>query len=378
VRIAMLTESFYPTIGGGEKRYYEIAKRLSHRHEIHVYTVCFCGLKQEETIDGIHIHRCTRVSSRFDEKGEHAYTHGPKFSYEILSKQAKNLINYDIIDFNQWPIFLPSFLSLLLRLNKIPSILTWHEVRQGVYSDWNSMEALIGRLFDLLNSKIPALHMTVSNVIKNQLVSSLRISPQKIFVISNGVDLKCFRKNYTKIFGRITYAGQLLRHKHVDWLILAYTKIKKVFPEAELHIVGEGPMFPSLKALAEELQIEGITFHGYIPYAKLVEMLKTSWIFVLPSTREGQGITLLEAMAAGTPPISVDTEYSGVKDVIKDCWNGFLAQPNVNSLAKKIMFLLNSKDIHKKVSKNGLNYVKAFDWDIISRRVEHLYEYVVK
>ena len=59
LKIAFLTEFFYPHIGGCERRFMEIGRRLATKgHEIHVFTIQYdqC-LPKEETINGINVHR---------------------------------------------------------------------------------------------------------------------------------------------------------------------------------------------------------------------------------------------------------------------------------------------------------------------------------
>ena len=58
MRILMASDLFHPfLLGGGEKRMYEIARRLAKKHEIHVLTRRFRGLPGYEVHEGVHIHR---------------------------------------------------------------------------------------------------------------------------------------------------------------------------------------------------------------------------------------------------------------------------------------------------------------------------------
>ena len=58
MRIAMIIDLFYPyQLGGAERQFFELAKRLAKRHEIHVFTLKLRGCKPEERYHGINIHR---------------------------------------------------------------------------------------------------------------------------------------------------------------------------------------------------------------------------------------------------------------------------------------------------------------------------------
>jgi len=104
--------------------------------------------------------------------------------------------------------------------------------------------------------------------------------------------------------------------------------------------------------------------------------MKSAWIFVLPSIREGQGIVLLEAMAAGTPPVAVAAEGSGVVDVIRDGYNGLLASETPESLEHAIRGLLADDELHSRLRAGGLEFVKAYDWDVVAGEVEKIYKTV--
>ena len=97
---------------------------------------------------------------------------------------------------------------------------------------------------------------------------------------------------------------------------------------------------------------------------------------MLPSIREGQGIVLLEAMAAGTPPIAVKAEGSAVGDIVKNNYNGILiSQSEMENAIKR---LLMNGDLHTSLRENGLKFVRNYNWDEIAKRVAKLYERIVR
>jgi glycosyltransferase involved in cell wall biosynthesis len=77
-------------------------------------------------------------------------------------------------------------------------------------------------------------------------------------------------------------------------------------------------------------------------------------------------------MAAGTPPIAVKVPGSGVVDVIRDGYNGLLVSPD--GIKKGIKKLLMERDLYEEIKKNGLKFVEGYDWDIIAKRTEEVYE----
>jgi glycosyltransferase involved in cell wall biosynthesis len=101
-------------------------------------------------------------------------------------------------------------------------------------------------------------------------------------------------------------------------------------------------------------------------------------IFSLPSYNEGFGIVYVEAMSQGVPVIGVKGQ--GIEDVIKDGYNGFLAEPqNVNSLIGILDILIGDNEKRKMIGLNGRNTViRDFTWDANAKKVKKLYEDLVQ
>jgi glycosyltransferase involved in cell wall biosynthesis len=372
MKIAMLTTWFPPLIIGSGNRFYEVGKRLSKRHEIHVYTTGIEGCVNEEEMDGMYIHRCGIFDTSKSIEKE-SYLLNLKFSLYLLRKKNPEL-RFDIIDCNIVSKTLPYVSYFISKSIRVPLIETWHEVwyKQN-FTQYNPVMALPGFFMELFMPKLADINVVVSETTKRRLVSLLGADPNKIFMIHNGVDLMRFRDILAeKQYGRILYVGRLESHKRVDALIHAYKRLKRFYSDIELIIVGTGPQKGNLKNLSKRLNLD-VRFYEPMQYEKLIAMMKSSWVLVLPSIREGQGIVLLEAMAAGTPPVAVKIPGSGVVDVIKDGYNGLLtAQGELESAIEK---LLTMDDLYYRLRENGLEFVKKYDWDIIAKKTEDVYEH---
>jgi glycosyltransferase involved in cell wall biosynthesis len=380
MKIALLSTWFPPFIVGSGNRFYEISKRLSKKHEVHVYTTGIQGCENEEIIDGINVHRYGQHDpSKSVEKGSTLFQ--LKFS-QYLIRNTSELFHknnkFDIIDCNIVSKSLPYASYFISRYTHTPIVETWHEVwyKQN-FIQYGPAMSIPGFFMELFMPKLSDFNIAVSNTTKRRLIELLKVNPDKISVISNGVDLNKFNEySVKKKYGRILYVGRLESHKCVDTLLLAYHNIKKEYKDIELILIGKGPQKEYLLNLSKKLGIKDITFLDPMPYDQLIATMKSSWILVLPSIREGQGIVLLEAMAAGTPPIAVNAEGSAVGDVIKNNFNGLLVpQEDIKNAMKK---LLTNEDLYAHLRKNGLKFVIDSDWDNIAERTAQIYEMVKK
>lgn len=367
----MLTTWFPPLIVGSGNRFYEVGKRLSKKHEIHVYTTGIEGCVHEEKIGGMYIHRYGVFDTSRSIEME-SYLLNLKFSIYILKKLHNN--SFDVIDCNIVSKTLPYASYIISRSTHTPLIETWHEVwYKENFKQYNPVMAVPGFFMELFIPKLANINIAVSSTTKSRLVNLLKVNPDKIFVISNGVDLKKFNKiSVEKKYGRILYVGRLETHKRVDTLLLAYHQLKKIYTNIELVIVGKGPEKENLQNLSKKLKLECVRFCDQLPYEKLIRIMKSSWILVLPSIMEGQGIVLLEAMAAGTPPIAVQSEGSAVGDVVLNNNNGLLVSQG--GLQAAIQKLLTEEDVYISLRNNGIKFVEGYDWDKVAEKTADLYE----
>lgn len=120
---------------------------------------------------------------------------------------------------------------------------------------------------------------------------------------------------------RFVFVGSLVDWKGVHFAIQALAQV----PEAELHVLGSGPMLPSWRKLGSELRIgHRVHFHGWLSQPQCAEHLRLATALVLPSLCECGGAVVLEAMALGRPVIA--TEWGGPVDYLTpEC--GILVAP---------------------------------------------------
>ena len=132
-------------------------------------------------------------------------------------------------------------------------------------------------------------------------------------------------------------------------------------------IIGDGSERKNLENLVKKLGLqEKVKFLGQIPNEKIPAYLAGADCFCLPSLREGFGIVILEAMAAGLPVIG--TNVGGIKDLIEDGKTGLLIEPkNPQAISQAINKIYSGQ----KFSKANL---KKYSWQNIASKVLELYE----
>lgn len=120
----------------------------------------------------------------------------------------------------------------------------------------------------------------------------------------------------------INYVGRLAKEKSVETLIETQANLIKQF-KVKLLIVGSGPDLDHFKQMTKKLKIEKqVIFTGAVPWEEVPYYYGISDIFATASVTETQGLTVIEAMAAGLPVVCADDE--AFRDVVVDGLNGRL------------------------------------------------------
>ncbi|BAM03523.1 glycosyltransferase [Phycisphaera mikurensis] len=147
-------------------------------------------------------------------------------------------------------------------------------------------------------------------------------------VIPNGVDLAFWRRpdDAAAAPAALACVGRLERVKGHDVLLRALARLRASVPAARLTLVGDGPEAPALRSLAAELGLgDAVRFAGRLDPAATAALLHASSVAVMPSRSEGLPLALLEAMAAGLPPVV--TRVGGMPDALGEPPAGRIVAP---------------------------------------------------
>lgn len=230
---------------------------------------------------------------------------------------------------------------------------------------------------------IPDQLITVSDSLRHQIISRLRIHPDRVSTIYTGIPLETYFQPDTRIETRkqfgfsshdviITYVGRLVESKDLVSLIHAASLILAQQREIHLLIVGDGPLLPNLKAYTKELGIQPniiyTEFRSDIP-----EILAATDIFVLPSIREGLPQSLIEALAARKAVIT--THVGGIVEIIEPNVSGLIVQSrDPAALAEALCSLIDNPDLREELGENGRSIVnQKFNLETMVNDYDKLY-----
>lgn len=262
-----------------------------------------------------------------------------------------------------FPLYSAKLVSLVRRR---PLHATWHEVWGPAY--WQEYLGPLGRLAYLVEKFSVYLpdHITAVSPATAEQLRRLLHYRRSLTVVPNGIDLADITATQpAQPASDIIFAGRLLEHKHVDDLIRAVALLRPNHPQLRCLIVGDGPERARLQRLVTELNLQNhLTFTGFVKHHhEVYGLMKSSRVFVLPSTREGFGIAALEANACGLPVVTTNDPGNGTRELITAA-NGLLCSPGPSALAAAINQVLTQPPARPEQT------AQAYDWRRIVPQAE--------
>ena len=372
MKIAYVYDAVYPWIkGGAEKRIYEISKRLVERgHEVHWFGIKWWDGDSTIEQNGVYLHGVCEPRELYVE-GRRSIPEALYFARKLLFPLLKE--DLDIVDCYAFPYF-PSFSAKLCSLLKrTPLVITWLEVWDDYWYDYLGRKGVFGKVVERRTSKLSKAIITLSEKVKNDLIS-IGVNQGKIRVIPDGIDFESIQKiKPSKKRYDTLYVGRLIKHKNVDVLIRAIDTVKKKMPDIKCGIIGDGPERENLTKLTKDVNLErNIDFLGFLEEDKeVISYMKSSKVFVFPSTREGAGLVTLEANACGLPVITVNHEKNAAVEVVINEENGFICELSDRAIAKKILVALDNRG---NMRRNCIEFSRNYDWDGIIDLTESVYK----
>lgn len=187
--------------------------------------------------------------------------------------------------------------------------------------------------------------------------------PMNSFYLPSGLEIDKFIVNEHEReideVTRILFVGRLVKSKGIDVLIEAFRNIKNK-GKYELHIVGSGEM----EVFIENLEINGLIFHGRLDDDELLRIYKKCDIFVFPSKGDIYGLVVLEAIASGEYVI-VNKTLRGVFDNFERLGVLEYANHDYIDLADRILKFKKNYSHNKNVE----DLLKKYDWKEIDNRL---------
>jgi glycosyltransferase involved in cell wall biosynthesis len=205
--------------------------------------------------------------------------------------------------------------------------------------------------------------VAVSEATRSDLIGIYGISPDRISVVLHGVESDFFTLDRSRTEPFVLCVSTLHPHKNLDRLIRAYARRKR---DWRLIIAGmRGFHAEALDALIAHLGVQdSVKLTGWIPRDELLRLYAKAQAFVYPSTFEGFGMPVLEAMAAGVPVAC--SNIPPLREVAGEA--ALLFDPlNEDAIASALDQIVTDESLREKLIQHGPERAKQFTWERAAR-----------
>jgi len=370
MKIAYITHIAFPDAIGDPFGSLELAKNMSKLgHEVSIVTWNKANPSSNkiENIESVMIWRLAGVNFKFDGYITE-YPFVPNMSF------ALNQIKPDIVHAHSH-LFLTTYQAVRYCVNqRKPLVLS---VR-GVIAERQHLINLIQKIYlftlaSYIFKKATVVHcLTMSDALE---VMKLGCPAEKIKIVPNPVDVEIFTpRPELEEDNLVVWVGRFVPEKGLDTLINVAREVIRYNKNIRFMLVGDGPLIRRVKYLIQKFNLENnISLTGALPRHNVSEILARAVVFVFPSLKEGLPKALLEAMASGKAIVASD--IPGVNEIVTNGKNGILIKPkDYLSFAKAILYLIEDRELRKKLGTAARNYVlKNHSPNKILRKLENIY-----
>jgi len=357
-RIALVTEYYYPHLGGVCEHVHFFAREARRRgHHVDIITSHIPGAEEQPHV--IRIGRSQPVQAN----GSQA-----RITLGLgLRRRMRRVLRegrYDIVHVHS-PLT-PVLPMLAIDEADCPVVGTFH-----TYFDHSKGYALFNRYFqrrlDKLSAAIAVSHSTT--------VALNRYFTADWKIIPNGIDVDVFNPHASRPpeirtdVPSILFLGRFDPRNGLDTLIDAFRRVKARGRAAQLVVVGDGPLRDHYYALAGN--DPDITFVGSVLEGRPRYYANCS-MYACPTTKASFGITLLESMACETPIVCSD--ILGFQDVVEHDREALMVPcGDRDALADAIVRLIDDEPLRKRLGKRGREESLAYGWDRVTGQVLDVY-----
>ncbi len=340
-----------PQAGGAEVHFFEIFGRLAAAgHIVTLVTSGWKGAAPRATIRGIAVER-----------------HGGRYTFAVRGRPAIRRAlaagTYDVVveDVNKLPLYVTTLTRLPVYVI-VPHLFGTTAFREA---SWPMAAAVWLAERPLPRGYRRAAFHAISESTRDDLVAR-GVPRERIRVIYPGVDATWFTPEAgTPRTARPTflYVGRLKRYKGIATAIAAVDAARREGADVSLDIAGQGDDRARLEEIVRARGLaEHVRFLGFVDEETKRTLLRRAWAVVLPSEKEGWGITNVEAAACGTPAIASDSP--GLKESVRHEETGLLVpHGDVAALAGAMRRLAGDPALVARFGAKGRAFALTLSWD---------------
>ena len=349
-RIAFVYDHLHPyTVGGAERWYAAIAGELAREQPVTYLTRTFWEGEPPERADGVEL--IGLAPAREQPPGfVRRNAAKARFCLALAAHLARRGGRYDVVHCCSFP----QAAVLAAALGLVPHRRTrlvgdWHEVLSG--EDWRGRlgrKGELGRMVQRLAIRAGDAAVTFSRLHERRLASEGRRSGVVVIPEFPTDPRLPAQAGPAGRENTILFVGRLVPQKRAHLLPLVLAELRR--RDASWHglVFGDGPEADHVAGTAAAAGVGGaVRLAGFVGWEQLSEAMLRARALVLPTTREGFGLVVLEAAAHGLPSVLVDEPDNAAVELIEPGRNGIVCRDaHPETLASAVLELAADPAVH--------------------------------
>lgn len=330
MRICLVYDCLYPhTVGGAERWYRNLADELVRAgHDVTYLTRLQWEPDDPPDLPGVRVVAVSPRDALYTEDGRRRIAPPLRFGRGVLVHLLRNRRSYDVVHSCAFPFF--SLLAARAALVGRPTFvgIDWFEVWTAGY--WREYLGPVGgRIGHAVQRACVRLtpHAFVfsrlhAERLRDEGLHGEAIVPGGLYAGS----LEPHAAGAVTPRPLVVFAGRHIREKRADLVPAAIAAARRTLPELEGLVLGDGPERPAVLAAIAEQDLEGVVeAPGFVAPEDVDAALGRATCLLLPSAREGYGLVVIEAAAAGTPSVLAAGPDNAAVELVEEGVNGFVA-----------------------------------------------------
>ncbi len=360
LRIALVAEDYYPQLGGVPEHVHHLARELDALG--HHTTIVTSHMRMNGDVDPTYVRRVGTSLVIYANGGVARITVGWRLTARLEALFRKE--RFDIVHvhggLNPTLGIVAPRAAWRAGIPVVATFHTWFPRSIGL--------RLLRRPFQRMLDRHAAA-IAVSCAAQEAMARYLT-APWEI--IPNGVDTTFFCPGVGRSSAgtRLLWLGRIEPRNDLGTVLAAMPRILERYPEAHLTVVGDGPWRSRMERAARRLG-PSVEFAGYVNGGR-PGFYRSSDVYLCPTTRASFGVTLLEAMACGTPLVVSD--IPAFRDLAR---HAVFAPPgDPDAWGRAVSVLIDDPERRQTMAREGRRVAERHAWPLVAQRVLAVYRRV--
>jgi glycosyltransferase involved in cell wall biosynthesis len=328
VRICIAYDCLFPwTIGGAERWYRNLAERLSQEgHEVTYITRRQWPAGAPPQLPGVRVVVVSRAEPLYGPDGNRTIGEPLRYGWGTLGHLLRHGRDYDIVHMASFPYFSVLAAATARPLGRYALVVDWHELWSASYWDeyLGGVKGRLGHAVQHACARVRHRAFCFSRLHRDRLLAEGFRGEVTVLPGEYAGTLQAPEPNEARLVA--VFAGRHIAEKRADALVPAVMQARAAIPGLRAVIFGDGPRRQDVLEAIDACSAHGIVeAPGFVDAAEVDAALRDALCMVLPSSREGYGMVVVEAAARGTPSVVVAGEDNAAVELVDEGRNGTVA-----------------------------------------------------